>query len=83
MKRVQASTGTLSNMAAAHMIAPIRRILFKDVFPSLRSDDRAEYRLTIVPMPKLTWHSFASRNGPFESRPSRAPLFDVYGNANR
>src|ERR1700722_17316096 len=33
MKRVQASTGTLDNIAAAHAIAPIRRMIFICVSP--------------------------------------------------
>src|ERR1700722_2313369 len=33
MKRVQASTGTLDNMAAAHAIAPIRRMIFIALAP--------------------------------------------------
>jgi UDP-N-acetylglucosamine 2-epimerase len=35
-KRVQASTGTLNNMAAAHAIAPIRRIVFTGVPPNCK-----------------------------------------------
>jgi hypothetical protein len=51
-KRVQASTGTLNNMAAAHAIAPIRRIVFNDVSPKLQNDFD-QLRLTIAPIPNV------------------------------
>ena len=61
MKRVQASTGTLDNMAAAHATAPIRRIIFIALAPAQMASSHLDECFVIDrPMPALPLGTFAS-----------------------